>query len=293
MGEFHFSRHPADEWETELLKMKSGGITVVSTYIFWIFHEETQGQFDWSGQRDLRRFVALSQKHGLYVWLRVGPWDHGEVRNGGFPDWLLNAAQRRRTNGPVYLGFVEKFFNQIGQQVKGQSWADGGPIIGVQLENEYHPGGNGGVAHMQRLLQLAKAAGITAPFYSATGWDNAVVPTTDFLPVFGGYTEQFWSNSLKELPPNGNFFFTNIRAEDNVMGDLSPKNPGYNAKYDGYPFLTAEMGGGMAIAYHRRPLMGADDSTVAALVKVGSGITGLGYYMYHGGTNPDGKTSLE
>ncbi len=293
MGEFHFSRYPADEWETELEKMKAGGITVVSTYVFWIFHEESQGQFDWSGQRDLHRFVALCQKHGLYVWLRVGPWAHGEVRNGGFPDWLLTAAPRRRTNDPAYLGFVETFFNQIGQQVKGQSWADGGPIIGVQLENEYHPGGNGGVPHMQRLLQLAKAAGITAPFYSATGWDNAVVPTTDFLPVFGGYTEQFWSNSLKELPPNGNFFFTNIRAEDNVMGDLSPKNPGYNAKYDGYPFLTAEMGGGMAIAYHRRPLMGADDSTVAALVKVGSGITGLGYYMYHGGTNPDGKTSLE
>jgi len=292
MGEFHFSRYPANEWEDEILKMKAGGINVLSVYIFWLHHEETKGQFDWAGQKDLHKFVELCGKHGLYVWLRIGPWDHGEARNGGFPDWLVAEVSKRRSNDPTYLDYVGKFFNQIGAQVKGQFWKDGGPIIGVQVENEYHPG-SGGLEHMETLLQLAHTAGIDAPFYTATGWDRATIPTTDFLPVFGGYTEQFWSNSLKELPPNQNFFFTHIRAEDNVMGDLSPKNPGYNNKYDGYPFLTAEMGGGMAIAYHRRPIMYADDSTAAALVKLGAGITGLGYYMYHGGTNPDGLTSLQ
>ena len=75
--------------------------------------------------------------------------------------------------------------------------------------------------------------------------------------------------------------------------DLQPKLPAYKSKYDGYPFLTAEMGGGMAIAYHRRPLMQADDSPAAALVKLGAGVTMLGYYMYHGGTNPDGRTSMQ
>ncbi len=292
MGEFHYARYPADEWEREILKMKAGGITVISTYIFWLFHEETQDHFDWSGQRDLHRFVELCGKHGLLVWIRVGPWDHGEARNGGFPDWLVASVRNRRSNDPAYLARVKIFFDEIGKQVKGQFWQDGGPIAGVQIENEYHPG-RGGPEHMTQLLQMAHEAGIIAPFYTATGWDNATIPATGFLPVFGGYTEQFWSNSLTELPPNGNFFFTNIRAEDNVMGDLSPKNPAYNAKYDGFPFLTAEMGGGMAIAYHRRPLMFADDSTAAALVKLGSGITGLGYYMYHGGTNPDGKTPLQ
>jgi beta-galactosidase len=83
MGEFHYSRYPAGEWEDELLKMKAGGIRIVSTYIFWIHHEEVEGQFDWSGQRDLRRFVELAARSGLYVWVRVGPWAHGEVRNGG------------------------------------------------------------------------------------------------------------------------------------------------------------------------------------------------------------------
>jgi hypothetical protein len=293
MGEFHFSRYPADEWEREILKMKAGGVDIVSAYVFWIHHEETEGQFDWTGQRDLRRFVQLCAQHGMYVWLRIGPWDHGEVRNGGFPDWVLDGPTRQ--NDPNYLARVQKFYGQIGQQVKGLYWQDGGPIVGVQIENEYHPGtGPGkGAVHLEQLLQLARAAGIVAPFYTATGWDNAVVPTTDFLPVFGGYTEQFWSRKLTDLPPNQNFFFTSIRAEDNVMGDLQPKNPGYNRKYTSYPFLTAEMGGGMAIAYHRRPVMTPDDSAAAALIKMGAGANLLGYYMYHGGTNPDGQTSLQ
>ncbi len=289
MGEFHYARYPESEWESEILKMKASGINVVATYIFWIFHEDVKGKFEWSGQRDLRKFVELCAKNGLYVWARIGPWDHGEARNGGFPDWLVSEVPARRTNNPAYLGYVKAFYDQIGQQLKGEFWKDGGPIIGVQLENEYHPG-RGGLEHLQQLFQLAQDAGLTAPFYTITGWDNAVVPATGFLPVFGGYTEQFWSNSTKELDPNGNFFFTNIRAEDNVMGDLTPKNATYNSKYTDYPFLTAEMGGGMAIAYHRRPIMYADDSTAAALVKLGSGITALGYYMYHGGTNPDGQT---
>ncbi len=291
MGEFHFSRYPAEEWETELLKMKAGGINVVATYVFWIHHEETEGKFDWSGRRDLRRFVELCAKCGLRAWVRVGPWDHGEARNGGFPDWLVQLGDVR-SNNPAYLAHVKTFFGEISRQLHGLFWQDGGPIVGVQIENEYHPRA-GGIEHMRTLLQLARDAGIVAPFYSATGWDNAAVPPTDFLPVFGGYTEQFWSDSLAELPPNQNFFFTAIRAEDNVMGDLSPKNPGYNSKYDAFPFLTAEMGGGMSIAYHRRPVMRADDSTAAALVKLGAGISGLGYYMYHGGTNPDGLTSLQ
>jgi len=89
MGEFHYSRCPDKNWEEEILKMKAGGVQVVATYVFWIHHEEVEGQFDWTGRRDLRRFVTLCARHGMYVQLRIGPWDHGEVRSGGFPDWLL------------------------------------------------------------------------------------------------------------------------------------------------------------------------------------------------------------
>jgi beta-galactosidase len=118
MGEFHFSRYPEPYWEEELLKMKAGGVQIVATYLFWIHHEEIEGQFDWSGQRDLRRFIQLCQKHGLYVFLRIGPWSHGEVRNGGFPDWLLTKGVTRR-NDPQYLSYVRRYFGQVGDQVKG------------------------------------------------------------------------------------------------------------------------------------------------------------------------------
>ena len=119
------------------------------------------------------------------------------------------------------------------------------------------------------------------------------MPAQAFVPVFGGYTEQFWSGSMGKLAPNENFFFTPIRAEDNVGYDLKPKDPEYHNRYLGVPYLTAEMGGGMAVAYHRRPVMESADSTSAALVRLGAGVTLLGYYLYHGGTNPDGQTAME
>lgn len=294
VGEFHYSRYPADKWEEEILKMKAGGIQVISTYIFWIHHEEVEGHFDWSGQRDLRRFVQLCAKHDLYVWIRVGPWAHGEVRNGGLPDWLLEKTATRENN-PIYLKYVARFYGEIGDETKGLFFKDGGPIIGVQLENEYSARGPGkGVEHILRLRQLARRAGLDAPFYNVTGWDGAAIPSHGILPVFSGYADGFWWRSLAELPPNPNYFFTRIRCQENVAEDLSSKHPEIDALDQKYPFLTAEMGGGMELAYHRRPLMTADDTAAMELVKLGSGVTMYGYYMFHGGTNPEGKrTTLE
>ncbi len=294
MGEFHYARYSESGWEEELLKMKAGGVQIVSTYIFWIYHEETEGQFDWTGQRDLRRFVQLCAKHGLYVWIRVGPWAHGEVRNGGLPDWLIQKGPVRENN-PVYLSAVNRFYQQIGEQTKGLFWKDGGPIIGVQIENEYHGSGPGkGPGHILKLRQIARAAGLDTPYYTATAWDAAEVPKRDFLPVFGGYADAFWSRSLQQLPPNANYFFTPIRFDENVADDLHSKRPDLDARYASFPFLTAEMGGGMELSYHRRPVLSGDDVAAMALVKMGSGVTLTGYYMFHGGTNPDGKrTTLQ
>src|SRR5258708_3618962 len=105
MGEFHYARYPQGEWRDELLKMKAGGIDIVASYVFWIHHEEIEGQWDWSGSRDLRRFVELAHEVGLKVIMRVGPWCHGEVRNGGLPDWIVtfsptswaSSTKRRRS----------------------------------------------------------------------------------------------------------------------------------------------------------------------------------------------------
>ncbi len=294
MGEFHYSRYPASGWEQELLKMKAGGIGIVSTYVFWIHHEEMEGQFDWSGQRDLRRFVELAGRNGLMVWVRVGPWDHGEVRNGGLPDWLLQQCATRQ-NDPTYLEYVARFYGEIGRQLKGLFWQDGGPVIGVQIENEYSARGPGkGEQHILTLKRLADEAGLRAPFYSVTGWDNAAVPSRGVIPVFGGYADGFWYRRLAPLPPSPNYFFTPIRCEENVGADLCSLRPDIDALYASYPFLTAEMGGGMELAYHRRPLMTADDIAALDVVKLGSGVTLYGYYMFHGGTNPEGKlTTLQ
>jgi hypothetical protein len=294
MGEFQYSRYPENQWEKEILKMKAGGIQIISTYIFWIHHEEIEGQFDWSGQRNLRHFVELCAQHGMYLWIRVGPWDHGEVRNGGLPDWLLQKTATRESN-PVYLDHVRRFYGEISKQAQGLFWKDGGPIIGVQLENEYSARGPGkGAEHILQLRQLARDVGLDAPFYTITGWDNAAIPLRDVLPLFGGYADGFWWRSLQDLPPTPNYFFTHTRCEENIGDDLHSTHPEINAMDAGYPYLTAEMGGGMAVAYHRRPLLSADDTAAMEVVKLGSGVVLYGYYMFHGGTNPDGKkTTLQ
>jgi beta-galactosidase len=294
MGEFQYSRYPEADWEMEIQKMKAGGIQVISTYIFWIHHEEMEGRFDWTGQRNLRRFIELCSKNDLYVWIRIGPWDHGEVRNGGIPDWVIQKSPIRENN-PVYLEAVSRFFNEIGKQTQGLLWKDGGPVIGIQLENEYSARGPGkGADHILKLRDLAREAGLDAPFYTVTGWDNAVIPSRDVLPVFSGYADGFWWRSLQELPPNPNYFFTTIRCQENVGDDLRSKRPDIDALDQPYPFLTAEMGAGMELSYHRRPLLNPSDTAAMEVVKLGSGVAMYGYYMFHGGTNPEGKqTTLQ
>lgn len=295
MGEFHFARFPEKDWETEILKMKAGGVDIVATYVFWIHQEEVEGQFDWSGRRNLRHFVELCQKHGMFVFLRIGPWAHGEARNGGFPDWLLKKSPETRKNDPVYLGYVRRFYDEIGKQIQGLTWGDGGPIVGVQLENEYVRRGPGaGAAHILELKKLAQQAGITAPLWTVTGWMNPEVPGEATLPVFAGYPDAFWDASRTELPPNPNFFFTTLRDDGGVGTDLLPKHPTSEAEFSRYPYLVAEGGGGMELAYHRRPLIAPSDIAAMVISKIGSGANMYGYYMFHGGTNPDGKlTTLQ
>jgi len=286
MGEFHFSRYPEAYWEEEILKMKAGGVQIVSTYIFWIHHEEIEGQFDWSGQRNLRHFVELCGKHGMLVFVRIGPWDHGEVRNGGFPDWLLGKA-KVRTNDPAYLAYVRRFYGEIGQQLQGLFWKDDGPIVGVQLENEYgEHGPNAGAAHISALKRLALENGIVAPLFTVTGWPSADFPAQEVIPVFGGYPDGFWFDSGVDAPPDEAYLFTLKRGTTDMPGD---------AAHSGHdPYFLAEAGGGMEMSYHRRPLIRPPDVAAMNVTHVGSGANLYGYYMFHGGANPPGKlTTLQ
>ncbi|MBA4320359.1 MAG: beta-galactosidase, partial [Flavobacterium sp.] len=119
IGEFHFSRYPHQYWDEELKKMKAGGITVVATYIFWNMHEFKEGKFDWTGDLDVRQFTELCAKNGLEVLMRVGPFAHGEIRNGGLPDWLYGRPIDVRSNDPAYLFYTNRLYQEIGQQLKG------------------------------------------------------------------------------------------------------------------------------------------------------------------------------
>lgn len=293
MGEFHYSRVPESEWEEELLKMKSAGVQIVSTYVIWIHHEEIEGKVDWSGERDLRRFVELCGKHGLYVVARIGPWAHGEVRNGGFPDWLLKEGPSRRTD-PTYMSHVGTFYTQIGTQLKGLLWKDGGPVIGVQLENEYSARGpSEGEEYILALKKLAIEAGLDVPLYTVTGWDKAVVPEGEVLPVFGGYPDAPWDSSISALPPNEVYLFRFRSRVAGNIGKIGGSRESYAVQSD-TPFLTAELGGGVQDTYHRRPVIEPDDVAAMVPVMLGSGANLYGYYMFQGGENPDGHlTSLQ
>jgi len=298
MGEFHFTRYPEANWEEEILKIKAGGVDIISTYVFWIHHEEVEGQFDWSGQRDLRRFTELCAKHGMLLYPRIGPWAHGEVRNGGQPDWVLKKSAVR-SNNPIYLSEVKPFYAQIGQQLHGLLWKDGGPVIGIQIENEYALNGPGqGREHLAALKQMAIESGLDVPLYTVTGWDNAVVPEDLLLPVYGGYPAAPWDERTGTLPPSDLYTFRFSSRVSSNMGALGGKieaSAGRDASLsETVPFLTAEVGGGIQDTYHRRPVLATSDVPATIPVMLGSGVNLLGYYMYQGGENPDGlKTTLQ
>ena len=117
MGEMHYSRCPDRDWKRELLKMKAGGVDIVSAYAIWIHHEEVEGEWDFSGWRNLRAFVERVGECGLTMILRIGPWSHAEVRRGGFPDWLAEEAEEQgytlRSNDAPYMAHAKDFYEQI------------------------------------------------------------------------------------------------------------------------------------------------------------------------------------
>ncbi|MEU2199306.1 beta-galactosidase [Isoptericola sp. NPDC019482] len=297
MGEYHFSRDLPDRWERELRKMKAGGITVVATYLLWILHEEVRGELRWDGQRDLRRFVELADEVGLKVVIRIGPWAHGETRNGGFPDWLQALPVAHRTDDPAYLALVRGWYTAVEEQVRGLFHDEenpGGPIIGVQVDNELYDQPD----HLGTLRDVAEEVGIRATLWVATGWGGAQLPPRRLLPVYAGYSDGFWDESTTVWPDFGimHFTFNTVRDDLSVGADLrdAPADVDTAATLgadDPWPFATCELGGGMQVAYHRRPLVDSDDVAALALTKLGSGSAWQGYYLYHGATQVIGDRS--
>ena len=287
MAEFHYARTPSQDWELELAKIKANGVRIVSTYCFWIHHEESQGEWDWKDQRNLRRFVELCAKQGLLVYLRIGPYCHGEVRNGGLPDWVLRKS-KPHTSDPAFLEFVRQWYAQLGLQVKGLLFSQGGPIIGIQLDNEYRHEGD----YLQRLKQLAVQEGLDVPYYSATGWEGAQVPIKSMLSVWGSYPGAPWSPGTDELGPKKDYLFTGVlgNARLDSADRVELKQRGFWLPRD-IPFTLVEVGGGNQVTLHRRPVFQQADIDALMITMLGRGANLLGVYMFHGGSNPTGRST--
>ena len=290
MGEIHYSRVPAEEWKQEIHQMKEGGISMIACYVFWNHIEEIEGQYDWSGQRDLRTFLEICKEEQLPVVLRIGPFCHGEARNGGIPDWVFTKGCKTRSEDKVFLSLTERYYRQIFTQVQGLQWKDGGPVIAAQFDNEYRGSGS----YLLTLKTIAKNIGFDLPFYTRTGWPelSTPVPFGELIPLYGDYADGFWDRSTKERA--GDYYkafnFHEGRTSSAIASEqLTYNTNGTQEKVGQYPYFTCELGGGMMTSYHRRVYLYPEDAYSMAIVKLGSGSNLLGYYMYHGGTNPEGK----
>ncbi|MCC8118597.1 MAG: beta-galactosidase [Bacteroidales bacterium] len=314
MGEFHYSRYPAEQWEQEIIKMKAGGVNIIPSYVFWSLHEPVEGEFVWTGNLDLRHFIELCKKHDMDVIIRIGPFGHGEIRSGALPDWLFTKNLDVRSNDPKYLAYAKILYEEIAKQLEGLYYKDGGPIIGCQIENEHqhsaapwainYPGetvrdftaasydkgitklgvsvqeGNIsttelGNQHMVTLQKMAADAGIVTPFYTATGWGNAVVLPGKAIPVTAGYTYPTW---FEDQVKSDFCMFKNLWADP----DYSPVR--YNPL--DYPSASAEMGVGIQMVYDKRPICTAEAAEALMLRCLAGGSNIIGYYMYHGGSTP-------
>ena len=296
-GEIHYSRLPRERWRDVLGHARAGGLDSVATYVFWRVHEPEPGRFAWSGDRDLRAFVELAADHGLDVVVRLGPWAHGECRYGGFPDWLVERGLRTRTNDPDYLGLVRRFYAAAIARLRGLTHAEGGPVIAAQVENELHDQPD----HLAELRRIAEDLGLRVPIWTATGWGGARLPET-LLPVYSAYSDGFWEDETCEQPAFAplHFGYRQVRDDLTVGADLrrvfdgaAPDAAEPTGSEERWPFATCELGGGMHVAYHRRPLVSPEDVAALALAKIGSGSVWQGYYMYSGGTQRTGPQGTE
>ncbi len=307
-GEFHFSRYSKRFWEQEVLKMKMGGIDIISTYVFWNHHEEVEGCFDFTGRRDLREFVSLCHRHGLWVILRIGPFNHGEVRNGGLPDWLYGKPYQVRHTNAGFMKATYLLYEKIYEQVATLFYHQGGPIIGVQLDNEYMhscapwemttgvsnewvPVGDEGETYILALKDMAKAIGIRPAFYTCTAWGGAIAPES-VMPLWGGYAYRPWLfyRPRDAHPSTEEYIYQDYHNNDKPIGhDFEPRY-----LPESKPYACCEMGGGMMCSYNYRFQLPYKSVDAMANIKMASGCNFLGYYVFHGGTNPRtrGYTSL-
>ena len=172
-GEMHYARIPREYWRDRLQKARAMGLNTISTYVFWNAHEPRPGTYDFSGSLDVAAFIRMAQEEGLYVILRPGPYSCAEWDLGGFPAWLLADPDIvLRSSDPKFLAPAERWLNRLGQELAPLQLPRGGPILAVQVENEYGSFG-ADKAYVRRIHDALKKAGFTdVLLFTADGGDE-------------------------------------------------------------------------------------------------------------------------
>lgn len=186
-GELHYTRIPEDYWKDRLHKAKAMGLNTVAVYCMWNAHEPQPGHWVFSGNEDVARFVKLAQQQGLWVILRPGPYVCAEWEFGGYPWWLLNEKGLVvRSREPHFMARARAYLLALGKRLAPLQITHGGPILMVQVENEYGSYGTDTLYERQIAHDL-RDAGFNVPFYTADGdwlFKNAALP--GILPAANG-----------------------------------------------------------------------------------------------------------
>ena len=137
-AEVHYPRIPRPYWEHRIKMCKALGMNTLCLYVFWNIHEQREGEYDFTGQNDVAEFCRLAQKNGMFVIVRPGPYVCAEWEMGGLPWWLLKKKDiKLRERDPYFMERVRLFEKEVGKQLSSLTVENGGPIIMVQVENEY------------------------------------------------------------------------------------------------------------------------------------------------------------
>lgn len=204
-GEMHAARVPLEYWRNRLKMAKAMGLNTVCAYLFWNEIEPEQGKFDWSGQANVAEFCRIAQQEGLWVILRPGPYSCAEWEMGGLPWWLLkNPDIRLRTRDPEFMDAAESYLREVGKELTSLQITHGGPILMVQVENEYGSYGHD-TAYMGEIRQALLDAGFDVPLFAC----NPVLDLKhgyrpDLFPVvnFGSDPTKAFA-ALREILPQG------------------------------------------------------------------------------------------
>lgn len=226
-GEMHYARIPRAYWRDRLRKARAMGLNTVTTYVFWNVHEPRPGTFDFSGNYDVAEFIREAQQEGLYVILRPGPYACAEWEFGGFPAWLLkDRTAVVRSLDPKFMTPATRWLKRLGQELAPLQLANGGPIVLIQVENEYGSF-SGNNPDDRAYMEATRQALLDA------GFNKTQLYTAD-----GPEPERIAAGSLPDLPVGINFGGEDPAAAEKAFALLNqsrPTGPRFNSEFwDGW-----------------------------------------------------------